>query len=123
MSCGQSNEDCTDFLNIWDKKPASLEFLGCERVEKLPAVLLVTSYSVKNTEAKEVEDLLHNEFNMPRLRFLCCGWENRPASYKHSDGFEYKISMYSYGEPSNDEFAWEDYAEYRVDVGKYIVLP
>jgi len=121
-SCDQTKTDCADFLSAWNIKPQSLKYLSCEKVEKRPAVLLVASYLVKSNKAKEVESLLHNKFNMPKLRFLCCGWENRPASYIAQDGLEYEISMYSYDE-SAVGFAWEDYAEYRVEVGKYIVLP
>lgn len=121
LSC-EKEPECTDFLSSWLMKPDNLRFLGCQSVEKRPAIVLEASYSIRGSDAKPVEDLLHRQFNMERLRFVCCGWEAKPTTYTDDSGSKYDISMYSH-----DEFRgssrWEDFSEFRVTVGKYIVLP
>ncbi len=91
-------------------------------MRKAPATVLVASYSIQGKEAKIVEDLLHEQFGMNRLRFVCCGWETKPASYTGANGIKYDISMYSYDE-FKGSIKWEDFSEFRIVVERYIVLP
>ncbi|MFK8068983.1 MAG: DUF4952 domain-containing protein [Gammaproteobacteria bacterium] len=113
--------ECIDFLEAWNMKSSGLKFLGCQQIEKLPAVLLQATYSVNSSDAKNVEDILYEKFSMPRLRFVCCGWETKEVTYTTRNDV-YAINMYSMGE-FKESAEWESFTEFHVTVGKYLVLP
>ena len=123
-SCAASKESsgCQDFLVALNLKPPELTFQRCKKIEKPPAILLESTYAVSGKHAKTVEDFLHKEFGLAKLRFVCCGWEGREATYVSKSGDTYSINMHSYDEYSFQE-KWQDYKKFRVTVGKYIVLP
>lgn len=122
ISSINNKEECTDFLQELNLKPAHLSFQDCKKVEEAPAVLLKSSYVVSGENAKAIEDFLHKEFGLKRLRFACCGWETSPVTYHAPDGETYDIHMHSLDEFSYQE-KWSDYKAFSVTVGKYIVLP
>ncbi|MGK0273409.1 MAG: hypothetical protein ACI88H_004090 [Cocleimonas sp.] len=117
-----SSSECKDFLQDLNLKPDRLKFQGCKKVSKTPAILLESYYSVSGSEAKAVEDYLHQQFGLKRLRFVCCGWEGRELTYIGKNGDTYSINMYSKDEYDFQK-GWDDYKEFRVEVGKYLVLP
>ncbi len=116
------NTSCVDFLDELNLKTEELTFLECKQVEHAPAVLLEARYSVLGSDAAVVEDFLQRKFGLEELRFVCCGFEGKPAFYQNKTGDSYRVAMYSY-----DEFAvegdLEDFSEFRVTVGKYLTLP
>jgi len=114
--------ECKDFLQQLTQKPTELKYQSCKKVEEAPAVLLKATYEVSGKKAKEIENFLHKEFGLKRLRFACCGWETSPSTYNSKNGDTYSIQMYSLDE-FNFQEKWEDYKAFSVTVGKYIVLP
>lgn len=113
---------CKDFLSELELKPAGLEFTRCEKVEEPPSVLLRAYYFIPGEKAKAVEDFLHEKFGMERLRFVCCGWETRQATYQSANGDTYSVNMHSYDEFDFQQ-TWQEYEKFQVSVGKYLVLP
>ncbi|WP_299873679.1 DUF4952 domain-containing protein [uncultured Cocleimonas sp.] len=122
LATSSKKEDCIDFLQELNLKPTELTFQSCKKVEKAPAVLFESYYSVSGVQAKIVEDFLHKKFNLKRLRFVCCGWETNPTTYQSKNGDTYSINMHSYDEYNFQE-KWRDYKEFKVIIGKYIILP
>lgn len=113
---------CKDFLSELALKPEGLEFVRCEKVEETPAVLLKAYYSVSGKTAKSIENFMHKEFGLEKLRFACCGWESRPTIYHDDKGDTYTVNMYSRDE-FNFQKKWKDYDKFEVTVGKFLVLP
>ena len=118
----EAKPKCDDFLDSWQIKPEELQFISCQEASKAPTTGLLATYSVEGSQAKAIEDMLHAEFAMERLRFVCCGWETRPAFYEDAEGVLYEINMHSSGE-FQGSFKWEDFPEFRVSVYRYITLP
>ena len=116
------SSNCEDFLQELKPKPTELKYQSCKKVEETPAVLLKATYEVSGKKAKEIENFLHKEFGLNRLRFVCCSWETSPITYESDNGETYSIQMHSLDEFKHQE-KWEDYKAFRVTVGKYIVLP
>ena len=114
--------DCIDFLKELNLKPKELTFQNCKKVDHPPAVVLEATYTVSGKQAKTVEEFLHKEFGLEKLRFVCCGFETRQATYFSNNGDTYSMNMHSYDEYNFQE-TWQDYKEFRVIIGKYIVLP
>ena len=114
--------NCINFLQELNLKPKELTFQSCKKVERVPAVLLESTYSVSGDKAKTIEDFLHKKFGLKRLRFACCGWETSTVTYESKNGDTYSIQMYSLDE-FNFQEKWQDYKEFQVLIGKYIVLP
>jgi len=121
-SASADTPECADFLQQLTQKPTELKYQSCKKVTETPAVLLKAIYVVSSKNAKDIENFLHKEFGLIRLRFACCGWETSPATYKSKNGDTYSIQMYSLDE-FNFQEKWEDYKAFSVTVGKYIVLP
>ena len=120
-SASADTPTCIDYLQELNLKPTNLKYQNCKKVEEPPAVLLKASYIVSGKQAKTIEDFLHKEFGLKRLRFACCGWETSQATYIRNNGDTYSIQMYSLDEFNYQE-KWDDYKEFQVLVGKYIVL-
>ncbi len=94
---------CGDFLSFIGKKPKDLQFLNCEKTKENQIYVLKASYQVSGAQAPGVEAALVESFQMPRLRFICCGWESFSKNsgqspwgeYESNQGDRYTISMFS----------------------------
>lgn len=73
---------CADFLAQLGHKPKALEFVGCQPVRLYGIAALQSNYRVKGAFAGPVEAYLVKTAGMPRLRFICCGWESVPRDVR-----------------------------------------
>lgn len=73
---------CADFLAKLGQKPKNLEFIGCKPVRLYGVAALQSDYRVKGAFAGPVEAHLVRTAGMPRLRFICCGWESVPPDVR-----------------------------------------
>ncbi len=69
---------CADFLAEKKIKPAPLEFVHCEAKENTQLRELIATYRVRGKDAAIVERALIRTTKIPKLRFICCGWESVP---------------------------------------------
>ena len=85
---------CGDFLQALGRKPANVEYLGCERHEDLQAKPMIARYRVSGAFASAAHAQLSQAFGMPPLQYVCCGWETAPHSWRDApDGLQYAIGM------------------------------
>ncbi|MFY9226130.1 MAG: DUF4952 domain-containing protein [Blastocatellia bacterium] len=105
----KNKTECDDFLAKIGKKPKDLLFIECERTNQSQIDVFKASYKVLGTNAAQVENYLQNTFQMPKLHFVCCGWETSPDKgiYKNSEGFDYQIEMWSEETIIGDRNEWE----------------
>jgi hypothetical protein len=73
---------CEDFLAKLGHKTKGLEFVGCRPVRLYGVAALQSDYRVKGAYAGTVESQLVKTAGMPRLRFICCGWESVPRDVR-----------------------------------------
>ena len=73
---------CADFLAKLGQKPKNLEFIGCKPVRLYGVAALQSDYRVKGFYAGPIEAHLVKTAGMPRLRFICCGWESVPQDVR-----------------------------------------
>lgn len=78
---------CADFLALLRRKPAGLEFVGCQRIEQYGSKALQADYRVRGAQAEAVEAQLVRTAGMPRLRFICCGWDSAPRNPRTQRGY------------------------------------
>lgn len=124
-----STQVCGDFLDRWNQKPAALKFVRCETVKHVQVDRLVSSYTVKGSDAIEIEKFLQRQFGMAPLRFLCCGWEpssvqNRVAplygQYVDAKGAQFEVWMFSGETLLRDRKAWHKIPEFHIRVETYL---
>lgn len=108
LSYAKTEVQCGDFLDELKKKPNNLIFLGCEKTNDAQLHVFKASYKVLGKDAVEIERYLQKYFQMPKLRFVCCGWEMSPdrGTYKNSKGFDYQIMMRSEETLINNRSDW-----------------
>ncbi len=123
---------CSDFLESWNKKPNTLTFTGCKRIENAQADRLVATYEVIGAQAEIVESALKEDFDMPALRFLCCGWEttyvptdaeraagtelSTQGRYIDGNGFDFYIDMGSTETLVQERENWSDIDKFYVRI-------
>ena len=118
-NCHKTTENPNnDILPLLIKTPDQLEFLECK--EGSGQIVLEAKYRVSGTDAQLIEDLLHKEYGMSLLKFICCGWEAHPdGTIKITDKFNDKyrklydynhisISMYSGETQIQDRTHWHE---------------
>lgn len=66
---------CGDLLSQFNKKPAIVEYQSCEILTDLQGKPMIATYKVTGDKAATVEGYLVKVFDMPALKFICCGWE------------------------------------------------
>lgn len=94
---------CTDFLDVLNKKPKYLEFMGCQKITTGGVPALESTYRVKGSIAGAVEAYFIKTAGMPKLRRLCCLWESIPLNHRNQTPYGiyklkkdyYSISMSS----------------------------
>lgn len=99
----QAEPQCGDFLSRIGKKPQDLQFISCKKTKEQQLNALQAIYRVPGSKAVEVEKGLVKNFQMPKLRFVCCGWESssnsphpsREGSFRDSERNPYWVRMHS----------------------------
>ena len=130
-SVAAGDVSCGDFLAQLNKKPPALEFVGCDKVVHYGTLALVAEYRVEGINAGAVENYLMGSARMPRLRFLCCGWESVPASSnsKAATGFylqrgqRFEATMTSGESIVNQRKRWAEILYFQVKVTTYTESP
>jgi Domian of unknown function (DUF4952) len=115
---------CDNFLAKWGKHPPQLKFVGCSYEKNLQSDRSIARYTVKGTEAKTIESFLHQNFQMARLKRVCCIWEpiaipgsdRRYGTYRDA-GYYYEIVM---GSGETLEREWDRIPEFYVSVTKFM---
>ncbi len=116
---------CENFLDQWGGKPPELKFAGCRYQKGGQSDRLIANYEVVGTQAKTVENYLHQKFKMARLQRVCCLWEPRSvpgsdARYGHyldRDGYYHEIVM---GSGETLEQDWHRIPIFYVSVAKFM---
>jgi hypothetical protein len=122
---------CGDFLGQSNKKPPALEFVRCEKILQYGTPALVAHYRVAGINAAAVETSLIKSARMPRLRFLCCGWESAPISPKsHArtgvyavHGQRFEVTMTSGESTVHKRQRWAEIPYFTVKITVYTELP
>lgn len=86
---------CQDFLQSLGRKPANVEYLGCEQDDASYLRPMTAHYRVSGASAEAVEAYLHQAFGMPTLTYVCCGWSSgAPYVWRAgADAVGYDIGM------------------------------
>jgi Domian of unknown function (DUF4952) len=109
-----------DFFNQWRFPLHKLTLVDCE-LRHGQMDLLVTTYTVKGSDAATIEKLLQKRFQMGKLRFICCGWENPEQHGRYQrDGYTYQIAMSS---SETIERNWQKIDLFYISVTKYLTEP
>jgi hypothetical protein len=122
---------CADFLAKLGQKPKALEFVGCKRVRLFGVAALQSDYRVKGTYAGPVETHFVKTATMPRLRFICCGWESLPLDVRAQRTYglyvagdrSYAVSMVSSQTLINQRSALHEVDHFNVTVVLYLEQP
>jgi hypothetical protein len=122
---------CADFLAKLGHKPKALEFVGCKRVRLFGVAALQSDYRVKGAYAGPVETHFVKTAGMPRLRFICCGWESVPLDVRAQRTYglyvagdrSYAVSMVSSQTLINQRSALHEVDHFNVTVVLYLALP
>ena len=85
---------CADYLELNNSKPEHLTFRSCEKSNDAQLRVLKATYIVVGKYAEQVESELIRRFNMPSIRFVCCGWETIGGSFVH-DAYNVSVKMIS----------------------------
>ncbi|WP_310418099.1 DUF4952 domain-containing protein [Chamaesiphon sp. OTE_8_metabat_110] len=114
------DRNACDFFKQWRAQLPKSTLNDCE-LKHGQLDLLIATYTVKGKDATIVEKLLQQRFQMGKLRFICCGWENpeQPGRYRR-DGDSYQISMFS-GETLEKD--WRKIDRFYITVTKYLTEP
>ncbi len=114
-NCHNQNDD---ILALFIKIPDQLQFMGSNVGSG--QIILEAKYRVSGTNAHLVENLLHNNYEMIKLKFACCGWESHSNgeieitdkfNNKYGKFYDYNyisISMYSQETLINDRSQWKE---------------
>jgi len=85
---------CGDFLQALGRKPAHVEYLGCELHDDRQAKPMIARYQVIGAHAAAAHAQLSEAFGLPPLLYVCCGWETAPHSWRGGqDGLQYGLGM------------------------------
>ncbi|MNK24503.1 hypothetical protein D3C87_428100 [compost metagenome] len=109
---------CEDFLQAIGRKPAALQYLGCEQDDASYLQPMTARYRVRGASAAAVETYLHQTFGLPLLTYLCCGWSSgAPYTWRagaHSVGYEIGMGVESGHYPREQ---WDRIPGFEVSVG------
>jgi Domian of unknown function (DUF4952) len=115
---------CGDFLANKKNKPSDLKFVECKKINLHGVDALEAVYRVSGAKAASVETSLVKSTKMPKLRYVCCGWESSTISGKSpvtagSFLFKknwYEVSMTSGESPINQRAKWGEIEFFSVSV-------
>lgn len=120
---------CADFLADARRKPRLLQFQKCERTSIHGTAAFRATYRVPGTGAAAVESQLVRSVKMPRMRYMCCGWESMSRAggitqgHFYNKGARFDVSMSSGDTPVRERRRWVDIATFEVSVVSYLELP
>lgn len=97
----EAGQRCGDPLAEAGLSTDGLELIRCApgRVHQLAA--LVGEYRVAADDVDAVEARLVGETGASPMRFVCCGWESPPHTFRGEDGETYQITIGSLGETTD----------------------
>jgi hypothetical protein len=115
---------CGDFLSDAHQKPPALTFETCVRTNDAQLAVLKSTYSVSGKKADIVEKYLVEQYSMPKLRFVCCGWEssNRGGFFNYKN-YSMAVTMYTSETLVTDRNHWAEIPKFYVDVILYLEQP
>lgn len=100
---------CGDFLAKLSEKPAFVEFLECTQDNEQLGKPLNARYRVKGSDALAAERYMSGSFAMPKLRYICCGWDSSFFSYRDNNTqLWYVLGMGSEETPVNRRESWSE---------------
>lgn len=115
--CAQAELRCEDFLAKLSDKPASVELLECTQDIAAQGKPFVARYRVKGSDAREAEQYMGRRFDLPKLRYICCGWDSTPYFYRdNTTGLGYMLGMASEETPVNERDSWPEIKFFYIDV-------
>ena len=122
---------CSDFLSDLNRKPRAVEFVACQKTVKSGVAALEARYRLAGANAAAVEAYFVTTARMPRLRFICCGWETVPRNPKsqplagiyHHKGDRIEISMGSGEVTLNRRDQWREISSFYVVATRYLETP
>lgn len=125
-----AREPCRDVLAALGVSPPGLSFAGCEYTIIHGLKALRVRYVAPGGRAAAVEAKLKATTGMPRLRYLCCGWEPAPAKPGAPPfgsismrGERYEVRMTSGENVVTDRKRWAEIPEFSVDLVRYLEEP
>ena len=128
-----SEPQCADFLAQLNHKPPSLEFVSCEKTTIHGLRALAAEYRVAGENAARVEAYFVKTSRMPKMRFMCCGWESMPPPNKlatqsligvyKKNAIEYAVTMASPETLVNQRKRWHEIPYFQVKIVRYLESP
>jgi len=110
---------CGDFLG--QQKPSELTFKSCNKSKESQLNVLRATYQVAGHSAEKVEEYLMKTFNMPKLRFICCGWETLGSHGKYFINDHYvKIIMHSEESLIQRREKWNEISLFYIEAVLYL---
>lgn len=123
-SAHSSEPDCDDFLSLINKKPDQLNFVSCEAGKSAQLRALKATYSVDGEHAKDVEAYLKKHFELPTLRFACCGWDTLgPKGSFSFQNYYVEVSMYSDETLIRERSRWKEIDHFNVQLTLLLESP
>lgn len=122
---------CADYLSLLKNKPVHLEFIECKKINSKGLAAFESQYRLEAVHASEIERYFVKTAHMPRLHYLCCGWESFPDKVKSKASYglyksgnqQYQISMGSAETLINRRANWMAIPYFYVTLILYLELP
>ncbi|CEL29018.1 MAG: DUF4952 domain-containing protein [Pseudomonas sp.] len=116
-SCAMAKPRCDDFLAKLSDKPDFVEYVECTQNNDEQGKPLIARYRVKGSDALEAEKYMNQTFNLPMLRFICCGWDSTFYSYHDKKNQRwYLLGMGSEETPVNKRNSWSEIKFFNITV-------
>lgn len=115
---------CADYLKLNDSKSRYLSFKSCEKGKEAQLRVLTATYTLEGKYADKVEKGLNKSFNMPKLKFVCCGWQTSIGygSFVY-EGYKVSIRMFSGETILRTRADWPEISDFYVIATLYLDEP
>lgn len=115
--CAKAEPHCEDFLAKLSDKPEFVELLECTQDIDLQGKPFVARYRVKGTDALKAEQYMNQAFGLPKLQYICCGWDSTPYFYRdNKTHLGYMLGMGSEETPVNKRDRWSEIKTFQINV-------
>jgi len=109
-------QGCGDFLAQIRKKPAHVEFAGCNYAADRQGKPLEATYRVSGGFAAATEAYLIKAVGLNRLKRSCCLWDSPASQYRDSIGRDFLISMVSEETMVSSRSGWPQIVVFEITV-------
>jgi len=109
-------QGCGDFLAQIRKKPAHVEFAGCNYAPDRQGKPLEATYRVSGRFAAATEAYLIKAVGLNRLKRSCCLWDSPASQYRDSIGRDFLISMVSEETMVSSRSGWPQIVVFEITV-------